>query len=81
MFLPREFAYPLKKSLPGYFCSVKKSSILLRCGVFSYNQVVAIPDTEVSVHLTGAQCDTMVQESVYRSPDGRLYPYSGILKM
>ena len=60
--------------MPGYFCSVKKSSIVLHCGVFSYNQVVALPDTEVSVHITGAQCDTMVQESMYRTLDSVAVP-------
>ena len=52
-------------------CSIVKSSITMRCGIWSYNQIISIPETEVQLHITSSECQAMIQEGVYRTPDGR----------
>ena len=63
--------HPLKQKYSGFMCSIVKSSITMRCGIWSYNQIISIPETEVQLHITSSEFQAMIQEGVYRTPDGR----------
>ena len=63
--------HPLKGTLPGHFCKIIKSSITVHCGLWSYNRIVEVPESEASVHISSSQCLSMIQESVYRTPNGQ----------
>ena len=67
-------AHPLKGTLPGHFCSIVKSSITVRCGLWSYNQIVELPETEVTVHISSTECLSMIQEQIYRMLEGQKIP-------
>ena len=61
--------HPLKQTLKGSWCSIVRSTIQIRCGVWSYIQLLAVPETEIHVHVPNTLCQSMVQEGVYRTKD------------
>ena len=63
--------HPIKQKYKGYWCSVVKSTKIIRCGIWSYNQILTVPDSEIQVHVSSADCQAMVQESIFRTPDGK----------
>ena len=62
--------HPVKLTNRGSWCSIVRSSIQIRCGVWSYIQLIAVPETEVQVHVPASLCQSMIQEGVYRTEDG-----------
>ena len=63
--------HPTKLTNSGYWCSIVRSSIQIRCGVWSYIQLIAVPETEVQVHIPASLCQSMIQEKVYRTEEGQ----------
>ena len=62
--------HPLKQSYKESWCSIVRSTTKIRCGLWSYNQLLAAPETEVNVHVSSSDCQSMIQEGVYRTPEG-----------
>ena len=44
--------------------------VTVRCGIWSYIQLLSVPETEVQVHVSSSDCQSMIQEGVYRTPEG-----------
>ena len=53
--------HPLKQSYKGNYCSIIRSTTKIRCGLWSYNQLLAVPETEVNVHISDSDCKSMIQ--------------------
>ena len=62
--------HPSKQTFDGYYCSIIQSKFTIRCGIWSYNQVLGVPQTEIPLHIPMNQCQSMVLEKIYRAPNG-----------
>ena len=56
--------------IPGYKCKVKRSSWQLYCGAFSHERLIAIPQIEINLPLSIAQCETLVTTNQYSTDYG-----------
>ena len=62
--------HPLKTSYKGSWCSIVKSIIKVRCGLWYYIQPPEIPETEVPLHVPTGTCQARLQDGIYRTQDG-----------
>ena len=58
----------------GYSCQITKSTFLLYCGAFSHTKLASPPIIEVSVPLTGRECESLVATEKFRSMEGGTHP-------
>ena len=56
--------------IPGYKCKVKRSSWQLYCGTFSHERLIAIPQIEINLPVSIAQCETLVTTNQYSTDYG-----------
>ena len=63
--------HPAKRTYKGHSCSIIKSNLIVRCGLWSYNQILTVPDTEIRVHIPYSDCQAMALEGVYRTSGGK----------
>ena len=41
------------------------------CEIWRYNHILTVSHSEIQVHVSSADCQSMVQENIFRSPDGK----------
>ena len=63
--------HPLKATYKGSYCSIVKTTAEIRCGIMSYVQVLDVPQTEIQQHVTTSECQALIQESLYSTPEGQ----------
>ena len=57
-------------AMKGYSCEIVRSTFVIHCGMFSHQEVIAIPDIELKQMVPLHECQTMVTTGEWIAADG-----------